>query len=329
MASRALTAMLIIAVSNWPASALMKHGCVGPLGHDLDPRADQRADHFAEHLDALADVEQFRIQRLAPCERQQLACQSGSARHRVRDRVDVAQPPRLRQIRPPQQIDGGADHREQIVEVMRDAAGELPQRLQPLAMFQRFLRLEPLVGFGIEMPRPPQCRCEQDKQQRGGGSAENQMLAHGGEPARAYRRCLQAGADVNRIFGEPLITEPAFDAVGRRLQGHEAGSGVRRDLLSDRSIAVEPELVIDAREAGQHRAVGQAERKEAARLAADPGIEILEIFRQHRSLNHTGETTVLVRAAAADAEERRALIGRPRLQRIADVSPDIARRCGP
>jgi hypothetical protein len=29
MASRALTAMLIKAVSNWPASALMKQGCSG------------------------------------------------------------------------------------------------------------------------------------------------------------------------------------------------------------------------------------------------------------------------------------------------------------
>jgi hypothetical protein len=70
------------------------------------------------------------------------------------------------------------------------------------------------------------------------------------------------------------------------------------------------ELAVDRRQASQHRAVGQAEREEAAGLAADPGVEILEIFRQHRSLDHAGETAVLVSAPAADAEERRALIGR-------------------
>ena len=109
-------------------------GFVRPMGGNFDTRADQRADHFGEDKDALADVEQLRLQGLPPRERQQLAGQSGSARHGVRDRVDVAQPPRLRQIRPPQQIDRRADHRKQIVEIMRNAAGELPQRFQPLAM---------------------------------------------------------------------------------------------------------------------------------------------------------------------------------------------------
>ena len=108
------------------------------------------------------------------------------------------------------------------------------------------------------------------------------------------------------------------------IDGDEPGPWVRRELLPDRSVAVEAKLVIDGRIAGQHRAVGQAERKEAAGFAADPGVEILEIFRQHRRLDHAGETAVLVRAPAADAEERRALIGRPRRQRVADVGPDVA-----
>ena len=100
--------------------------------------------------------------------------------------------------------------------------------------------------------------------------------------------------------------------------------GARRDLLSDRAVAIEAKLLVDGREAGQHRAVGQAERKEAAGLAADPGIEILEIFREHRRLDHAGEAAVLVLPPAAEAEERRALIGRPRLQRVADIGPDVA-----
>ncbi len=124
---------------------------VRPDGHDLDPRPDQRPDHFAQRLHVPADVEHFRLQRLTPRERQQLGGQARRARDRVRNRIDVAQPARLRQIRPPQQIDGGADHRQQIVEVVRDAAGELTERLEPLAVLQRLLGLLPLGGLGIEM----------------------------------------------------------------------------------------------------------------------------------------------------------------------------------
>ena len=47
MASRAFTAMLMMAVSNWPASALTKHGSSGAEDDDFDARTDQGADHFA------------------------------------------------------------------------------------------------------------------------------------------------------------------------------------------------------------------------------------------------------------------------------------------
>ena len=138
------------------------------MGHDLDPRTGQRADHLAQRLHVFADVEQFGLQRLPARERQQLAGQLAARVDGVRDRVDVALPALLRQVRPPQQIDGGADHGEQIVEVVRDAAGELPERFEPLAMLQRFLGLLPPVGLGIQVPRPPQRQRQHEKQQRGG-----------------------------------------------------------------------------------------------------------------------------------------------------------------
>ena len=125
-------------------------GLIRQPGDDLDARADQRADHFAERPHVLADVELFRLQGLPPRERQQLAGQFGGAGHAVRNRLDVALPPRLRQVRPPQQVDGSADHRQQIVEIMGDAAGELPQRLQPLAVLQRFLGLGAFCRFGMK-----------------------------------------------------------------------------------------------------------------------------------------------------------------------------------
>ena len=200
---------------------------------DLDARTDQGADHFAQRLHASPDLEHLRLQGLPPREGQQLRGQLGGAGHRIRDRLDIAQPPRLRQVGPPQQVHRSADHREQIVEVMRDAAGELAQRLQPLAVLERFLGHPPLLGLEIKMARPAQGQPQQGKQQRGGRRAEDQMLAHGGQPARADRRGLEAGGDIDRVFGEPPVAEAAFDAVGRRRHGDEAGPfGLGRRLSS-------------------------------------------------------------------------------------------------
>ncbi len=130
MASRALVAMLISAVSNWPASALTRQGSAGSRDRDLDRRPEQRGEHVVQRLHAFADVERLRLQGLAPREGQQLRGQLGGARDRVRDRGDVALPPLLAQLRPVQQVDRGADHGQEVVEVVRDAAGELSQRLQ-------------------------------------------------------------------------------------------------------------------------------------------------------------------------------------------------------
>ena len=296
---------------------------------DLDARTDQGADHFGQRLHASPDLEHLRLQRLPPCEGQQLPGQLGGAGHRIRDRLDIAQSPRLRQVGPPQQVYRSADHREQIVEVMRDAAGELAQRLQPLAVLQCFLGRLPLLGLEMKMPRPAQGQSQQGKQQRGGRCAEDQMLAHGGQPARAYRRGLEAGADIERVFGEPPVAEAALDAVGRRRHGDEAGCWIGGDYFPDRTPGVETDVAVDGGETRQHGAVRAAEREVAAGLAADPGVVILEIFREHGSLQHAAEAAVLARAPSADAEKRSALIGRPRLQRFTDKGSDIAGHVGP
>ena len=212
---------------------------------------------------------------------------------------------------------------------MRDAAGELAERLQPLAVLERFLGLLSLGGLGMQVLRPPQRQRQEQEQQRGGGQAEDQMLAHGGEPARADRRSLEAGADIDRVFGEPLVAEPAFEAVGGRGCRDQAGVGLAAILLPSGPRGSRRRSRSALRKARQHHAAGQAEGEEAAGIAADPRVEILEIFRQNRSLDYAGKTAVLVRAPPADAKEWRALIGRPRRQRIADIGADIAWRHAP
>ncbi len=263
---------------------------------------------------------------MAPREGKQLAGQFCRAVDGVRNRLDITLSPLLAEIGPPQQIDRGADHGKQIVEIVRHPTGELPQRLQPLAVLQRFLGLYSSGGLDMQPPRPPQRERKNEKQKRGGRYAEDQMLAHGGEPARTDRRSLQARADINRIFGESLVAEAAFDAVDWRGDGDEPGPRACGDLLSDRPASIELDIAILHRETGQHGAVGQAEREKAAGVAADPGIEILKIFREDRGLDHAGKTAVVGLPPSADAEERGAPIGHARRQRLADENPDILSR---
>src|SRR3977135_1685053 len=102
MASRALTAMLISAVSNWPASALMKHGSSGTcvtisIGEPVRvPIISLRG--FAE----ASVFEYCRLWRLPTREFEQLGGQLGGAAHGIRNRVDVTLASLLGEMRPPQ-----------------------------------------------------------------------------------------------------------------------------------------------------------------------------------------------------------------------------------
>jgi hypothetical protein len=49
-----------------------------------------------------------------------------------------------------QQLGIGADHGQQIVEIVRDAAGQLPDRLETVGMAQRRFRLFPFGDFALE-----------------------------------------------------------------------------------------------------------------------------------------------------------------------------------
>ena len=124
---------------------------VADVDVDLDAAADERADELGDVLDLGADIEDLRLQRLAAGEGEKLRGELGSALHRLGDRIDVAAAALLRQFAAAQEIGGGADDGEEVVEVVRDAAGELADGLHLLRMAQRFLALAPLGdvdGFG-------------------------------------------------------------------------------------------------------------------------------------------------------------------------------------
>jgi len=64
-----------------------------------------------------------------------------------------------------------------LFEIMRDAAGELSERLQPLAVLERFLGLPPPGSLGVKVAAFRRRASDRIKKQqrRGGGHAENQI----------------------------------------------------------------------------------------------------------------------------------------------------------
>ena len=102
-------------------------------------------------------------------------------------------------------IEVADDRGQQIVEVVRDAAGEAADRFHLLRLAQRLLgRLAPR-DFGAQhfvrgrfAPRAAQ-RHQSEADHRGGcGNAEDQMARHVVEPGRPDRRYVDAGRDVSR-----------------------------------------------------------------------------------------------------------------------------------
>jgi hypothetical protein len=89
MASRAFTAMLTSAVSNWLASASTKQASPPSSVTISIPGAHDRAQHVRDGADAIGRVEHLGLERLAAGEGEELPGELGGAVHRVRDRVDV------------------------------------------------------------------------------------------------------------------------------------------------------------------------------------------------------------------------------------------------
>ena len=107
------------------------------LHPDLDVAAERSVEHRAHAGQVGGQVDRFRIHRTAPRERQQVPRQPRSARDGTAHR---RQHPRARRAAAFEQLQGAGEHRQQVVEVVRHAAGELPERFHFLRLPKRFLR---------------------------------------------------------------------------------------------------------------------------------------------------------------------------------------------
>ncbi len=148
IASRALTARLTMTCSNWPMSTF-----TGQRSRPwstlsliwLPTQARQQHAQVGQHV---GEVEHLRPQRLLAREGQQLPDQRRRAVGVLLDVHDVGEGRVRRAVVGEQQVRRHDDGGQHVVEVVRDAAGELADRLHLLAL--RHLAFERLLLGGVD-----------------------------------------------------------------------------------------------------------------------------------------------------------------------------------
>src|ERR1700733_2512790 len=110
---------------------------------DLDLPAERATKHLIHAFDQTPGVHHPRFQRLAPCESEQLRGKFRSARNAGQRALDPHLGPGIAGDVLAEQLQVSADHLQQIVEVVGDAACELANRLQLLRTdHRRLCRME-------------------------------------------------------------------------------------------------------------------------------------------------------------------------------------------
>jgi hypothetical protein len=207
---------------------------------------------------------------------------------------------------------------------VRDAAGQLSDRLQALSLPQCSLRGLTTLGFGMEPPCPPQRNPDDEKKEQRRGQAEDEVARHSRDPFGPDRRAIDAGDNVDREALELALTDAPFGRVDLGLRDRADAA-----LLSLRDHRVQSAAWLQTpvgplRITGQKSAVSTEQRVKASGAAADERIELLEVLRQHGDGDHAVERAVRRRSAPGENKKRRTETCQPRRENIADIGTDIA-----
>ena len=145
IASRALTIRFSSTCSTCAGSASTCDTDCGEIEAQLHVGADQAARHARHAADDLVEVERDRLQHLLAAERQQLPRQRGGAIGGVQDLVDLRGHRRIVLDAMRHQLGVAANRGQQVVEVVRDAAGEAADRFHLLRLAQLILELHAIA----------------------------------------------------------------------------------------------------------------------------------------------------------------------------------------
>ena len=134
------------------------------LDHQVDVLADQAAQHLLDVREHVVHIEDGGLQHLAPAEREQLAGEAGGRLSGARDLPHMGAQLLIVPNLPRHHLGVAENRREQVVEIMGDAAGELTDGIHLVGVPE--LRLAPPQGlFCLFLLR--QVAHEAGKQQRG------------------------------------------------------------------------------------------------------------------------------------------------------------------
>ncbi len=178
---------------------------------ELDGVAGGALQQAVAAVEQLGHVDHARVQRLAPCEREQLAGQLRAAFDRIEHVVQALA--RGRTIGAQHQLHVGADDVQDIVEVVRHAAGQLAHRFELLRAVQRHARFD-------------QARLALQFALFGGAARRDVAHEHGG--AGAVRRRQQRHRQFDRHAPAARVQHLGFGRLARQRPHATFGKRVER-----------------------------------------------------------------------------------------------------
>ena len=225
------------------------------MNHDPDRTAGRTLEQVLEVRQEPVDADDLGVQILSSREREQLAVQLRAAGDTRLRGFDQSVRPLVAGDAAAEHVEAAADHEQQIVEVVRDAAGQLTHRLHLLRLAQLFLD-GPLVG---------------DVRHDAGDADRPVAVVIGGPPdvdpadaAVAHAPDAMFELDASPVSG---LHEGPFDrlAVGRK----EMGDGVFQ-RPSRRGLVVAEDLVVPRRTSGRAADKIELPVAHAGRLQREP-----------------------------------------------------------
>ena len=163
----------------------------------------------------LTEIDHHLLMRLPARKGQKLAREGGAAANGNVDGLEGAEQACVGTHKAAQALGVAAHHHQEIVEVMRHAAGQLAEGLQPLRLLERSLGglaalqlLLPVLGATQGIDRQADQR--QHRRQHDGAAQQHGPSEIGGKSSSVY-----AGGDVKRIARHTPVASAALDAVER------------------------------------------------------------------------------------------------------------------
>ena len=172
-------------------------------------------------------------------------------------------------------FEAALEHRQQIVEIMGDAAGQLAQRLHLLRLVELRLGARPTVHLALQALRRGSPAPGRDllllqlasrekrhaEQGERGGDGKDQIIHQIGAPSCENAARRDAEDDVEREPADALVGEKTLDPVGGSLPAKRAALRLGSDCLHDRPVGGEDQWSRQLRIPYQHHAVGAHQQR--------------------------------------------------------------------